>query len=89
MKSIVKKNIVDILDHSLILHKHSENEKIETLRSMYEKIFVFDFQPTCENIVLYIASVLEKKIPEKVNLFSIKLYETATSYAEWYASDNK
>jgi 6-pyruvoyltetrahydropterin/6-carboxytetrahydropterin synthase len=28
-------------------------------------------------------------LPPGVKLHSLKLYETASSFAEWYASDNK
>jgi 6-pyruvoyltetrahydropterin/6-carboxytetrahydropterin synthase len=27
-------------------------------------------------------------LPEEIELYSLRLHETATSYAEWYASDN-
>jgi len=30
----------------------------------------------------------EKYLPEEVKLHSLKLSETVTSFAEWYASDN-
>ena len=46
------------------------------------------YQPTCENIVADIAAILGARIPAGVSLHSIKLYETATAFAEWHASDN-
>ena len=58
------------------------------VKKMYEKVYVFDFQPTCENLVLYIADTLIPELPSHLSLHSVKLYETATSYAEWFASDN-
>ena len=56
---------------------------------MYEKVHLLDFQPTCENLVLYIAEILKKLLPRNKTLHSIKLFETATSYAEWYEGDNR
>ena len=35
------------------------------------------------------AERLNKKLPGNVMLYSLKLYETAKSYAEWFADDNK
>ena len=29
------------------------------------------------------------KLPKNIKLHSLKLQETATSFAEWYASDNE
>lgn len=88
LKEVVKKNIVDILDHSLIVYKNTDQENLRNLRAMYEKVFVYDFQPTCENLILYIANIIKAEIPADLELFSLKLYETATSFAEWFALDN-
>jgi len=39
-------------------------------------------------MVLYISEILQQHLPSGVNLFSVRLYETATSFAEWVAADN-
>jgi len=88
LKAIVKTNIVDFLDHSLIVYEKAEGESLDAVKLMYEKVHIFSFQPTCENLIVYIAEVLKEKLPSSLKLHSIKLYETATSYAEWFASDN-
>lgn len=88
LKSIVKKRVVDELDHSLVVYRKAEGESLDSVRKMYEKVIVFDFQPTCENLVAYIADTLIQELSEGITLHSLKLYETATSYAEWHASDN-
>lgn len=88
LKTIVKREIVDLLDHALIVFRSAEGESLDAVKKMYEKVHVFDFQPTCENLVSYTAEVLNKQLPENIRLHSVKLYETATSYAEWYAADN-
>lgn len=88
LKSVVKNNVIDKLDHSLIVFEKADQESLKSLRKMYEKVFVYDFQPTCENLILHIADIIIEKLPANLDLFSLKLYETATSYAEWYAADN-
>jgi 6-pyruvoyltetrahydropterin/6-carboxytetrahydropterin synthase len=62
---------------------------MELLEQTTERIIVVDFQPTSENIVTYIAEILQQHLPLGVNLFSIRLYETVTSFAEWFANDNQ
>ncbi|MBK8805298.1 MAG: 6-carboxytetrahydropterin synthase [Bacteroidales bacterium] len=88
LKSIVKNNIVDIFDHSLILsNRHRNPNNISDFQEV-GKYIEFEGQATCENMVSYFAKVLIPILPKEVELFSIKLYETPTSFAEWFASDN-
>jgi 6-pyruvoyltetrahydropterin/6-carboxytetrahydropterin synthase len=55
---------------------------------MGERHEIVDYQPTCENMLVDFAERIKKRLPANIELFSLKLNETATSYAEWYASDN-
>jgi 6-pyruvoyltetrahydropterin/6-carboxytetrahydropterin synthase len=55
---------------------------------MYEKVHVFDFQPTCENLVLHIVNTIQGSMLPGIQLQAVKLYETATSFAEWHLEDN-
>ena len=87
LKRIVKAHIVDKLEHTLMLRKGSKMG--ETLKATQTKIVSVDYQPTCENIVAHMAEILSCELPKNVRLHSIKLYETAASFAEWYADDNK
>ena len=89
LKSIVKKEIVQLFDHALIVSDSYEREKMEVFKKMFENTIVVDYQPTCENLVSDFAVRIKKQLPDQVKLHSLKLYETATSYAEWYASDNE
>ena len=34
------------------------------------------------------AEKIKRKLPSNIALYSLKLTETATAYAEWYESDN-
>ncbi|MFV0484259.1 MAG: 6-carboxytetrahydropterin synthase QueD [Bacteroidales bacterium] len=88
LKKIVKTQVVDRLDHSIAVSKYSPIEKLEQLGEMYERHHIFDFQPTCENMVVWIANELRSLLPEGKELFSVRLDETASAYAEWYAADN-
>ena len=89
LKRLVKGPIVDFLDHSLVLNRAAEHKIPDTSNQMYTKVHLFDFQPTCENLVLYIVDKLRPTLPEGVELHSLRLFETASSYAEWYMSDNQ
>jgi len=89
LKSIVKAKIVDIFDHSVVLSQKHNKEKIETLKKMLGNTVIVPYQPTCENLVADFVDRIAPHLPTGVKLHSLKLYETATSFAEWYASDNK
>lgn len=89
LKTIVKSRIVDIFDHALMVNNLVPEEQMQLLRQTTNRIIVVDFQPTSENIVVYIAEILQQHLPAGVNLFSIRLFETVTSFAEWFASDNE
>jgi 6-pyruvoyltetrahydropterin/6-carboxytetrahydropterin synthase len=40
-------------------------------------------------MVIDFADRISKKLPKEIKLFSLKLYETATSFAEWYSDDQQ
>ena len=89
LKVVVKEPIVDYFDHSLVVYKPAARHLPDDENEMYEKVHIMDFQPTCENLVLYIAEKVGALLPSNIGLYSVKLYETATSFAEWYATDNQ
>ena len=89
LKRIVKPLIVDVFDHAVALNKKAPVEQLKNAKPMFDRMHLLDYQPTCENMVVDFAMKIKSQLPEKVKLFSVKLYETATSYAEWYASDNE
>ena len=89
LKKIINAQIVDIFDHSLILNKNTPHSGIaQDLIENDHKVVLVDYQPSSENMVVDFASRIIPQLPEGVKLFSLKLKETETSYAEWYASDN-
>ena len=51
-------------------------------------VLLVDYQPTSEMMVIDFAEKIKKRLPDTIQLHSLKLQETATSFAEWFASDN-
>ncbi len=86
IKNIVKKMIVDEYDHSLVL-----NDKMKIDKSQFEfmnKLIIVPYQPTCELMLVHFAKMIKENLPSNIQLHSLMLRETPTSYAEWFASDN-
>ena len=89
LKRIVNSEIVDRLDHSFVLRNSEQNEELKGfLGAKFKNVVLVDYQPTCENMLADFAERLQRALPSRVQLHSLRLHETATSYAEWYASDN-
>ena len=88
LKDIVMKKIISQFDHSVVISNDFDNEKIKTMTRIFGNTVVADYQPTCENLVADFAQRLKDGLPGSVRLHSLRLYETAKSYAEWFATDN-
>jgi 6-pyruvoyltetrahydropterin/6-carboxytetrahydropterin synthase len=88
LKSIVKIQVVNIFDHSVVLSDKIEKEKTDMFTRLFGNTVLVSYQPTCENLVADFAERIAPHLPSGVKLHSLKLYETATSSAEWFASDN-
>ena len=89
LKTIVRQSIIDEFDHALVLNAGSPHKKeYKKLAGFSEKIVLFPTQPTCENMVVYFAEKLSKRLPDNIKLHCLKLRETSSTYAEWYAEDN-
>lgn len=88
LKSIVKEEILDRLDHAIVISSHSDTESIRQLPQVAERLVVSDYQPTCENMLIDFALRIAPRLPQNVKLHSLRLNETASSYAEWFAEDN-
>ena len=86
MKKIIKLEIIEKYDHSLVLNVNSPHAEIDL--SAFEKVFYLPFQPTSENLVNDFAKLIKSNLPENVELLKVVLSETATSFAEWNLEDN-
>lgn len=87
LKQIVQKQVLDLLDHGFVIQKQSPF--INQIKGLNTQKLIVDFQPTCENLVVFIKDKIENYLPKEVELFSIDLYETASSHACWCIDDNK
>jgi 6-pyruvoyltetrahydropterin/6-carboxytetrahydropterin synthase len=88
LKKIVKEEIVEEMDHSVVFSDKAPVEKLLQVPQMCERYHITAYQPTCENLLVDFAGRITKRLPAGVLLFSLKLHETGNSFAEWYASDN-
>ena len=89
LKKIVKTEIVDVFDHATVFNKNTPHvELAKELSDRGHNVLLVDYQPTSEMMVIDFAKKIQKYLPDSIKLFSLKLQETDTSFAEWYASDN-
>ncbi|MCM4164055.1 MULTISPECIES: 6-carboxytetrahydropterin synthase [unclassified Arenibacter] len=89
LKRIVKEEIVDQFDHATVFNKNTPHvELAQELMDRGHNVILANYQPTSENMVLDFADKIKARLPKNISLHSLKLQETDTSFAEWYASDN-
>ena len=89
LKEIVKEEIVDLFDHATVFNETTPHiELANELKQRGHHVILVDYQPTSENMVTDFAGKIKSRLPETIKLHSLKLQETETSFAEWYASDN-
>jgi 6-pyruvoyltetrahydropterin/6-carboxytetrahydropterin synthase len=88
LKKIVQQHVVSPLDHSLMINEKALTGKLSDMGEMFERHHIVPFQPTTENMVIWIAGKLKPLLPEHLELFSVRLYETSNSFSEWFAADN-
>lgn len=89
LKKIIKEEIVDIFDHATVFNKNTPHiELAKELGDRGHHVILVDYQPTSENMVIDFAEKIKSRLPENIQLFSLRLQETESSYAEWFQSDN-
>ena len=89
LKKIVKEEIVDVFDHATVFNKNTPHvELANELKQRGHNVMLVDYQPTSEMMVIDFAKKIKQRLPSDIKLYSLKLQETATSFAEWFASDN-
>ncbi len=88
LKKIVKSEIVDIFDHATVFNKNTPHiDLAKELENRGHNVILVDYQPTSENMVIDFADKIERLLPNHIQLYSLKLQETDTSFAEWFAAD--
>jgi len=90
LKKIVKEEIVLPFDHATVLNINTPHKALaEEMESRGHKVLKVNYQPTSEMMVIDFAEKIKTRLPENIRLFSLKLRETASSYAEWHAADQE
>jgi 6-pyruvoyltetrahydropterin/6-carboxytetrahydropterin synthase len=88
LKKIVKEEIVNVFDHATVFNQNTPHVSLaKTLESSGHKVLLVDYQPTSEMMVIDFAKKIKERLPKQITLHSLRLQETASSYAEWFASD--
>lgn len=88
LKKIVKREIVDVFDHATVFNKNTPHlELAKELQDRDHNVILVDYQPTSENMIQDFAEKINFQLPSQLKLFSLKLQETETSYAQWFAED--
>lgn len=78
IKRVVKTWVDENLDHRMLLSR--EDPCLPTLRDLGEPCYVFDGNPTAENISRV---VFEQAKAANLPVLSVRLWETETSFAEY------
>ncbi|MFA5296746.1 MAG: 6-carboxytetrahydropterin synthase [Lutibacter sp.] len=88
LKKIVTSEIVDKFDHATVFNKNTPHlELARELEKRDHSVILVDYQPTSEMMLVDFAEKIKSRLPANIKLHSLKLQETGTSHAEWYASD--
>ncbi|MDD4656778.1 MAG: 6-carboxytetrahydropterin synthase [Bacteroidales bacterium] len=87
LKRVINKIIVDKYDHALILREDAL--LAQEILDSYSNVIITPFQPTSENLIIHFAQLLNRELPSFLELYSLRLYETTTSFVEWFAQDNQ
>jgi 6-pyruvoyltetrahydropterin/6-carboxytetrahydropterin synthase len=89
LKKIVTEEIVDQFDHATVFNQNTPHvELANELSSRGHHVILVDYQPTSENMVVDFAQKIINRLPKQIHLHSLKLQETESSFAEWFAADN-
>lgn len=89
LKKIVKEEIVDLFDHATVFNQNTPHiELANELKKRGHHVILVNYQPTSENMVIDFAEKIKNRLPKSIELHSLKLQETESSFAEWYATDN-
>lgn len=90
LKKIVASEIVDKFDHATVFNKNTPHVELASeLGKRGHNVILVDYQPTSEMMLIDFAKKINDRLPKTVVLHSLKLQETGTSHAEWFASDQE
>ena len=83
--------VIDFGDIKEIVNEHNSPHRTlaEKLQGEGHRIVLLPYQPTSEMLIADFAQRLQQHLPENISLYSLRLQETESSFAEWFASDNQ
>lgn len=87
LKAVVKRAILDPMDHAFIYDQTSERESkiANLLNELNSKTFALPTRSTAEEMARFIFERLSQQ--EKLPVSAIRLWETPTSFCEYRAQD--
>ena len=89
LKKIVLSEIVNKFDHATVFNKNTPHVELAAeLEKRDHSVILVDYQPTSEMMLIDFAQKIKNRLPDNIQLHSLKLRETGSSHAEWFASDN-
>ncbi len=90
LKKIINKEIVNLFDHAILLNQNSPHKLLgEKLIEEGHQVVFTEYQPSCENMILWMVDKIKAQLPNNIELVALKLHETENSYGEWLAEDNQ
>ena len=90
LKKIVKEEIVDVFDHATVFNKNTPLvELAKELSDRGHNVLLVNYQPTSEMMVVDFAEKITDRLPASIKLHSLRLQETDSCYASWFASENE
>ncbi len=88
LKKIVNEEIVDLFDHATVFNKNTPHiELAKELKDRGHHVILVNYQPTSEMMLIDFSEKITNRLPKNIKLHSLKLQETGTSCAEWFATD--
>ncbi len=87
LKRLIRKHIVDPFDHALLRNGNYPAHLEIPAGEPFTNVVYLPYQPTSENLLADVAARIMALLPAQTKLFSLRLRETDTSFAEWFASD--
>ena len=88
LKKIVNEEIVDLFDHATVFNKNTPHiELAKELKDRGHHVILVNYQPTSEMMLIDFSEKITNRLPKNIKLHSLKLQETGTSCAEWFATN--
>jgi 6-pyruvoyltetrahydropterin/6-carboxytetrahydropterin synthase len=86
LKQVVHQTVLEEFDHALILKR--ETGYTPAIQQLNLKTVWLDEEPTAEYLVSIFAARILKLLPQSIELYRLRLYETNTSYVDWTPSNH-